>query len=202
MVHECSCTINGAIVLHVVDQLLALSVVPLEDAVDILSEGVVSELLLARFNLDLLVVDVLLEAAHVIVPRVEVVGPRKPLVLHLLLLDVVLGLLHVYEHLLQLLLLLVALVDRLRALNELTDLKVRRRQGLYLEVNYRSAHLHGLGLGQAQVEATTHKDKGSELRHVILEVEAIILEANHCMLSRHTDVVDAEIGLVASAKSD
>lgn len=55
------------------------------------------ELRHARIELDFLLVNVLLEAALVVVLEV---GVRHPLVLGLLLLDVVLGLLHAHQELL------------------------------------------------------------------------------------------------------
>jgi hypothetical protein len=102
--------------------------------------------------------------------------------LHLLLLNVVLCLLHIYKHLFKLLMLFISIREDSGTLYELSNFEERLGQRLYLEVYYCTPYLYCFSLCQAQREAPSYKDKGSKLGHVILEVESIILETNHCML--------------------
>jgi len=154
----------------------------------------------AWVNLDLFIMNVLLNAPHIVVSPVKVISACKSLVLGRLLLDVVFSLLHVHKHLFQILSLLFLLIDKFARLNAFSNLKHRQREWFHLEVNHRAAHLNCFGLGGAKLEPFTHKNQSSKLRHVVLKIESIILEANNCMLSRDTDVIDAKIRVMSTTK--
>jgi hypothetical protein len=69
---------SGMVLLHVVEELLSLLVISFKDSVDILLNGLLPDLLLARLNLDFFIVNILLEPPHVVIPCMEVIRPRKP----------------------------------------------------------------------------------------------------------------------------
>ena len=138
--------------------------------------------------------NILLEPSLVIVTSlVEVVIPGDPLMLFLLLLDIILGLLHGHEHFLEFLILLILLSLLFLALNVVAHDVLRGRDLLDLEVDHSSAHLDGLRDGWRERQTASNQDQGTELRHVVLEVEAIVFKTDDGVAAADTYIVNAQI---------
>lgn len=153
-------------------------------------------------NPDLFLVNVLLKATLIVLTVVVVLISGYPLVFLLLLLDVILGLLHVNEDLFELLLLHLLICLDLFAFDIISDDILGKGDLLDLEVNDSSAHLHGLGQSWGKRESLSDEYECPELRHVILKIEPVIFEPDYCMTSRNTDVIDAQVRVMPSAESD
>ena len=101
---------------------------------------------------------VLLEPSLIVIALMEIVIPGDPLMLFLLLLYVVFGLLHIYENLLELLILHIFLSLQLLALDIVTDDVFRGCKLFDLEVDNSTPDLHGLGDCWRELETASDQD--------------------------------------------
>ena len=163
---------------------------------------VIAVMLLGLIYFDLFLVHILLHSPQVVVPAVEVICPGQSRVFRLLFTDIFLRLRHVHQQLLQFLLLFLLFRQLLPAQDVFPDLILRRRTWLQLEIDHCPAHLHGLSHMSGQVKSVSKQHECAEFGHVVLDVEPVRFELDHGVTPRHTDVVDAQIRVMAATQTE
>lgn len=72
--------------------------------------------------------------------------------------------------------------------------------GLDTEIDNRSANLHGFVEVRQNGRGTSDQDESSELAHIVLEQEAVLLILYEGMASADRNVIDPQVSFMASAQ--